>query len=175
MSFNFRKVFLGFQVFDHRAIVLYKVHIVHCCSKTKGNHSTHLLATWLNKWRPLGTTLGQQRHHLGTTWDNLETIWKLHEHQQSTSWNNLVTTLRNLGTRWTTLEQYQGTTWKIHGQYFSTTLNNMEARCKCKTGYGNQRMLLNVFFKKSKIFKKNMMAGETTTAPPSWQMSFPIW
>ena len=80
ISFNFGKVILGFQVFDHRAIALYKVHIVHC-TKIKGNHSTHLLGTWLDKWRQLGTTLEQQRHHLDTIWDNLETIWKLHEHQ----------------------------------------------------------------------------------------------
>ena len=57
-------------------------HSCHCTMwknnlKNKGQSLNTPQATWSNKWRQLCTTLEQHRHHLGTTWDNLETIWKL--------------------------------------------------------------------------------------------------
>ena len=67
------------------------------CSKIKGNHSTHLVATLWRKWRPLGTIWPQLGNHLDTTWDDLVTTW-LH---LETEW---ITLGHHLETRWTPQE-----------------------------------------------------------------------
>ena len=67
------------------------------CIKIKCNHSTHLVATLLRKWRPLGTIWPQLGNHLDTTWDDLVTTW-LH---LETEW---ITLGHHLETRWTPQE-----------------------------------------------------------------------